>query len=168
MSLVPGVIYGPGAATEGNLVGRLVDDHLAGRLPGIVGADKVWSFAYVEDVAAAHVAALTKGPTGRETPWGATTHRRCGSSKSWRRLRGTALPRRIPFAVASALGFVEERGPRLVGRPPLLTRGTVEIFRHDWPLDSSPSVQTLGYALTPLEQGLPRLLGQATPADARK
>ena len=65
----------------------------------------------------------------------------------------------ILAAVATALGYVEERRAGLFGRPPLLTRGTVEIFRHDWPLDSSQSVQALGYAMTPLEQGLPRLLG---------
>ena len=59
-------IYGPGTATEGNLVGRLVRDHLDGRLPGIIGADRLWSFAYVDDVAAAHVAALTRGEPGRE------------------------------------------------------------------------------------------------------
>jgi hypothetical protein len=41
VSLLPGVIYGPGAATEGNLVGRLVRDHLEGRLPGIGGPSVV-------------------------------------------------------------------------------------------------------------------------------
>lgn len=65
-SMCPGVIYGPGPATEGNLVGRLVRNHLDGRLPGIIGADRLWSFAYVDDVAAAHVAALTQGEPGRE------------------------------------------------------------------------------------------------------
>ncbi len=159
VSMVPGVIYGPGTATEGNLVGRLVHDHLAGRLPGIVGADKVWSFAYVDDVAAAHVAALTRGETGREYALGGDNAPQMRLFEILRRLRGTALPRRIPFAVASALGYVEERRAALFGRPPLLTRGTVEIFRHDWPLDSNESIQTLGYAVTPLEQGLPRLLG---------
>ena len=56
----------------------------------------------------------------------------------------------------------------LFGRPPLLTRGTVEIFRHDWPLDSSQSVTDLGYIITPLEDGLPRLLGLDTPATTPK
>ena len=79
-----------------------------------------------------------------------------------RQLRGTALPRRIPFGIASALGYVEERRAGLFGRPPLLTRGAVEIFRHDWPLDSSQSVQTLGYAMTPLEHGLRVLLNSGT------
>ena len=155
VSMVPGVIYGPGAATEGNLVGRLVHDHLAGRLPGIVGADKVWSFAYVDDVAAAHVAALTSGATGREYALGGDNAPQMRLFEILRRLRGTALPRRIPFAVASALGYVEERRAGLFGRPPLLTRGTVEIFRHDWPLDSSQSVQTPGVRPHPARTGAP-------------
>ncbi len=164
VSLVPGVIYGPGTTTEGNLVGRLVHDHLAGRLPGIVGADKIWSFAYVDDVAAAHVAALTRGEAGQEYALGGDNAPQMRLFEILRRLRGTALPRRIPFGVATALGYVEERRAGLFGRPPLLTRGTVEIFRHDWPLDSSQSVQALGYAITPLEQGLPSLLGQEPPS----
>ena len=32
-------VYGPGPLTEGNLVGRMLADYLAGRLPGLVGAD---------------------------------------------------------------------------------------------------------------------------------
>jgi nucleoside-diphosphate-sugar epimerase len=168
VSMVPGVIYGPGTATEGNLVGRLVHDHLAGRLPGIVGADKVWSFAYVDDVAAAHVAALTKGEIGREYALGGDNAPQMRLFELLRQLRGTDLPRRIPFGIANALGSIEEWRAALFGRPPLLTRGTVEIFRHDWPLDSSQSVQALGYVITPLEHGLPRLLDPETPANRPK
>ena len=66
VTLFPGVIYGPGLATEGNLVGRLISDHRARRLPGLIGADKPWSYAYVDDVANAHVAALERGRSGAE------------------------------------------------------------------------------------------------------
>ena len=58
------MIYGPGARTEGNLVGAMVSDHLRGRLPGLVGADRVWSYAWVEDVARGHVAAMEQGRAG--------------------------------------------------------------------------------------------------------
>ena len=53
------------------------------------------------------------------------------------------------------------------GRPPLLTRGTVEIFRHDWPLDSEPAIAALGYVVTPLEQGLERLLSSEPDSGVR-
>jgi nucleoside-diphosphate-sugar epimerase len=158
ISIVPGVIYGPGVASEGNLVGRLVKDHLEGRLPGIIGADRLWSFTHVDDVARAHVAALTRGEPGREYEAGGENSPQMRLFEILSRVRGTPLPRRIPYAVATALACVEEARATIFGRPPLLTRGTVEIFRHDWPLDSRPTVAALGYAVTPLEQGLERLL----------
>jgi farnesol dehydrogenase len=158
VSLLPGVIYGPGTSTEGNLVGRLVRDHLEGRLPGIIGADRQWSFAYVDDVAAAHVAALTRGEPGREYAVGGENAPQMRLFEVLRGLRGTSLPRRIPFAVAATLAYLDETRARLSGRPPLLTRGAVEIFRHDWPLDSRYSVEDLGYRITPLERGVQALL----------
>ncbi len=49
-------MYGPGPQTEGNLVGRLIADHLAGRLPGSDRAPiDMMVLRYVDDVAAAHV-----------------------------------------------------------------------------------------------------------------
>jgi NAD+-dependent farnesol dehydrogenase len=60
----PGVVYGPGTFTEGNLVGRLIADHLKHRLPGLVGPEQRWSYAYVDEVAAGHCAALERGRVG--------------------------------------------------------------------------------------------------------
>ena len=167
ISMVPGVIYGPGPITEGNLVGRLVNDHLEGRLPGIIGADRQWSFAQVNDVASAHVAALTRGEPGREYAVGGDNAPQMRLFEILRRIRGTPVPRRIPFPVATALACVEEARARLTGRPPLLTRGTVEIFRYDWPLDSGPAVAALGYVVTPLEKGLEDLLSSNADSGVR-
>jgi len=161
VSLFPGVAYGPGRATEGNLVGRLMRDHLAGRLPGIVGGDYPWSFTYIEDIAAAHLAALTRGRPGDEYVVGGENAPQMRLFELLRTMTGTRLPRRIPFAVASAVGCLEEARAHLFGRPPLLTRGAVEIFRHDWSLDSRSSIDALGYSITPLEHGLQVTLGRA-------
>jgi farnesol dehydrogenase len=154
VSLFPGVIYGPGAVTEGNLVGRLLHDHLAGRLPGIVGADRRWSFTYVDDVVDAHIAALDRASVGSEYVVGGENAPQMRLFELLRDLKGTGLPRRIPFPVAAAIGSFEETKARLTGRPPLLTRGAVEIFRHDWSLDSRESIEALGYSPRPLLRGL--------------
>jgi nucleoside-diphosphate-sugar epimerase len=169
ITLAPGVIYGPGSSTEGNLVGRLVHDHLRRRLPGIIGGDRQWSFAYVDDVAAAHVAALTRGTVGHEYVLGGENAPQIRMFEVLRRLRGTPLPRQIPYGVATALGGFEEGLAWLTGRTPLLTRGTVEIFRYDWPLDSGRAADALSYTFTPLEQGLPGVLppGQTPPPGSR-
>ena len=47
---------------------------------------------------------------------------------------------------------------------PLVTRGAVEIFRHDWSLDSSEAVRELGYTMTPLEDGIARTVASIRDA----
>jgi farnesol dehydrogenase len=157
VTLVPGVVYGPGPTTEGDLVGRLVRDHFAWRLPGLVGADRIWSFTYIDDVANAHVAALTGSDsrlTSFEVAVGGENAPQIRVFEVLRGLTGMRLPLRLPYAVAELLAGIEEVRSSVFRRPPLLTRGVVDIFRHDWPLDSAEAARTLGYAPTPLAVGL--------------
>ena len=67
-----------------------------GRLPGIIGADRQWSFTHVDDVAAAHVAALTRGEPGQEYAAGGENAPQMRLFEVLSRVRGTPLPRRIP------------------------------------------------------------------------
>ncbi len=156
--LYPGVLYGPGEATEGNLVGRLVRDHLAGRLPGVIGAGHIWSFAYLDDVATAHVAAVERGQIGGRYAVGGENAPQRRLFEVLRDLTGRALPREWPSWLAYAAGAVEEGRVRLTGGLPLVTRGAVEIFQHDWPLDSGAAERDLGYGMTPLARGVAQTL----------
>ena len=152
----PGVIYGPGALTEGNLVGRLIADHLHHRLPGVIGPEHPWSYAYVDDVATGHRAALERGELGGRYVLGGPNAALYDVFAVVRALTGRSRPRRIPFPIADALAIAEETRVRLFGGLPLVTRGAVEIFRHDWSLDSRASEAALGYTITPLEDGIRR------------
>jgi nucleoside-diphosphate-sugar epimerase len=162
--LLPGVLYGPGAAGEANLVGRLIADHLAGHLPGIVGGNRIWSFSYVEDVAEAHVAALEAGDAAGEYGVGGENLPQRALFE-WLRLRtGRPLPREIPCAAAWIAGWLEEARVRLTrGALPRVTRGAVEIFRHDWPVDSQAAIRHLHYAIRPLADGLERTCSPVAP-----
>ncbi len=154
----PGVIYGPGPATEGNLVGRLVADHLAGKLPGVIGADRPWSYAFVDDVAAGHVTALERGKPGDRYVLGGENAPQMRVFEIVRDLTGRPLPRRIPFALASLAGALEDARAAISRTRPRLTRGAVTIFRHDWSLDSRAAMASLDYRITPLATGLARTL----------
>ena len=164
--LSPGVIYGPGVGTEGNLVGRLVHDHVRRRLPGVVGAAHIWSCAYVEDVARAHVRALelAEPEGGIELALGGENVPQMRIFDVVRELTGRPLPRRIPYPVALGAALVDEARARATGHPPRITRGAVAIFREDWPLDSRRAGAHLGYAPLPLRQGIQALLTSADQA----
>jgi len=158
----PGVVYGPGSFTEGNLVGRLIADHLKGRLPGLVGPENPWSYAYVDDVAAGHCAALERGVIGGRYELGGENAPQTRVFDLVRQITGRKPPMRIPFGVADALGAAEELRVTLFGGTPLITRGAVEIFRHDWSLDSSRAMRELGYTITPLDEGIRRTVASLT------
>jgi NAD+-dependent farnesol dehydrogenase len=158
--LLPGVIYGPGPGTEGNLVGGMISQYLAGNFPGLLGSgEQRWSFAFNSAVASAHLAALEKGNPGEEYMLG-------GDNRSlndfFRVLAGfTGVRRRIrhiPFAVGKLLGGIEVARARMTGHPPLLTPGVVEIFKHDWVYSSAKAIRELDYWVAPLEEGLQKTL----------
>jgi hypothetical protein len=100
---------------------------------------------------------MVRPVTATEYVLGGVNARQMRIFEIWRDLTGSPLPRRIPFAVASAMGWMEECRATLTRRPPLITRGAVQIFRHDWTLDSSRSVEELSYRIRPLESGMKTL-----------
>ena len=164
--LFPGVIYGPGRMTDGNLLGTLVSDHLTGRLPGLVGADRTWSFAYVDDVAAAHVAAVERGVIGACYDVGGENAPPMRAFEIVRELTGRPLPRRLPTWAVAGVAFAEETLARWFGRHPRVTTGTLEILLHDWPLDNRRAEQDLGYRVTPLKEGIARMLASLQAAES--
>jgi farnesol dehydrogenase len=160
----PGVVYGPGSFTEGNLVGRLLADHLKHRLPGLVGPENLWSCAYVDDVAVGHCEALERGRAGARYALGGENAPQRRLFELVQELTGRRPPPRIPFPVAELLGAAEELRVTLFGGTPVITRGAVEIFRHDWSLDSGEATRDLGYSITPLADGIRRTVASIRDA----
>jgi farnesol dehydrogenase len=156
--LYPGVVYGPGDLTDGNLVVKMVADHLGGRLAGIVGpGDRLWSYAFAEDVAQGHVAALERGRAGER-------YFLCGDNVDMvaffgllAEVSGTPPPRRhIPYPAAALLGRTLYYWAELTGKAPVLTHEVVGVFREHWAYSSAKASRELGYAPTPLKDGLRR------------
>jgi farnesol dehydrogenase len=154
--LYPGVVYGPGELNEANIVVKMVRDHLAGRLPGIIGpGDRRWSYAFVDDVAAAHVAALERGRTGERYFLGGDNVTANDFFALLESLSGRAVPRwHIPYRAASAMGYLLWVWAEQTGRPPELTHREVAVFREHWAYASGKAQAELGYRVTPLREGL--------------
>lgn len=154
--LYPGVVYGPGDLTDGNLVVQMALDHLRGKLPGIIGpGDRLWSYAFVADVARGHLAALEKGRAGERYFLGGENVDMNGLFALLAELTRVPAPRRhIPYLVASALGRAMWAWAELTGHPPRLTHQVVGVFREHWAYLSSKAERELGYRITPLREGL--------------
>lgn len=160
LALMPGVIYGPGPATEGNLVGGMVRQYLEGTFPGLLGSgNQRWSFAFIADVVAAHLAALERGRPGEEYILGGDNQSLNTLLRFVAEIGGCQRPvRHLPFIAGKLAGMLEVARARLFDRAPKLTSGVVEIFRHDWVYSSAKAVRELGYHVTPLEEGLRKIL----------
>jgi len=156
VTVYPGVIYGPGDMTEGNIVARLIADHLNGRLPALVGpGDRRWSYVFVEDVAEGHALALEKGLSGDRFVLGGENATLAQVFDLVREIAGVPPPRlRIPYGAASVLGRAQWLWAETTGHPPQLTHGEVGIFLEEWACDSTRAERALGYEWRPLAEGL--------------
>jgi farnesol dehydrogenase len=152
----PGVIYGPGPKTEGNLLGGMIDQYLAGRFPGLLGSGKQrWNFAFMADVVDGHLAALEKGKPREEYVLGGDNRSLNDFFRILADFSHVRLPvRHLPFALGKFVGAMELVRARAFGHTPQLTPGVVEIFKHDWVYSSAKAIRELGYWVSPLEEGL--------------
>lgn len=156
ITLYPGVIYGPGALTDGNIVVQRILEVARGRLPGVLGdGRREWSYSYVDDVVDGHLAALDRGRLGAEYVLG-------GENVSMNRFLellveiGGLRPvrRHIPFFIARQAAWCQQTWAGWRGRQPPLTVAEVRIFEHAWALESDRARRELGYAPRPLADGL--------------
>lgn len=156
----PGVIYGPGEMTEGNIVVHHVLDLINKRLPGLIGLPtRRWNYVFVEDVARGVGLALEKGPAGGRYVLGGENVALGDFYALVERLTGVPVPRRrIPDGIAKAAGAVQKGLARITGGTPKLTPDLVEIYRHDWAYRSDRAERELGYAPRTFEKGLSETL----------
>jgi farnesol dehydrogenase len=161
----PGVVYGPGAPTEGNLLRDTLRDYVAGSLRGRLGrGDLKICYAFAEDVARGHLHALERGTVGRDYILGGENATQDEIFALLHALTGLASPPlTVPYWLAEILGSLMVLTARLTGRPPSVTRGVVATFRHEWAYRSARAEREIGYAITPLREGLQRTLESLRP-----
>ncbi len=156
----PGVIYGPGEMTEGNIVVHHILDLIRRKLPGLIGSpDRVWNYVFVDDVARGVCLALEKAPAGGRYVLGGENVRLADFYAQVEKATGVPVPkRRIPDGIASTAGALQKAWARLTNGTPKLTPDLVEIYRHDWAYRSDRAGRELGYAPRPFAQGLAETL----------
>lgn len=157
----PGVIYGPGVLTEGNILVRHLLDLAAGRLPALLGKpERRWNYVFVDDVAGGIVrllemVALDPQLAGRRYLLGGENVRQDELYRLVAELGGIRVPKlRMPDFLATVSGFGMKTWARLFGGTPKLTPDLVEVYRHDWAYSSAKAGRELMYRPRPLAEGL--------------
>jgi farnesol dehydrogenase len=152
----PGVIYGPGELTEGNIVVRHILDLKARKLPALLGKpERVWNYVFVEDVAEGIVRTLERGGDGARYVLGGENVRQDAFYRLVGELTGAKIPSmRMPDALAKASGALMKAWALWTNGVPQLTPDLVEIYRHDWAYDSGRAGRDLGYRPRTLREGL--------------
>jgi farnesol dehydrogenase len=157
----PGVVYGPGAMTEGNIVVRHLRDLAKNRVPGLLGRpERRWNYVFVEDVAEGIRRVLESAPPGSRYCLGGENVSQELFYAMVSEVGGIPVPtRRIPDRVAQAAGLAAREWARLTHSTPALTPDLVEIYRHDWALSSARAERDLAYQPRDLRHGLEDTIG---------
>ncbi|GAU44322.1 hypothetical protein TSUD_305030 [Trifolium subterraneum] len=154
--LYPGVIYGPGKFTGGNVVAKMLVERFSGRLPGYIsnGNDKC-SFSHVDDVVEGHIAAMEKGKIGER-------YLLTGENASFNQvfdmaavITNTRKPLvSIPLWVIEVYGWLSVVFSRITGKLPLISPPMVDVLRHQWEYSCEKAKRELDYKPRSLREGL--------------
>ncbi|MBN1587873.1 MAG: NAD-dependent epimerase/dehydratase family protein [Candidatus Omnitrophica bacterium] len=160
ITVLPGVLYGPGAATAGNHVSAVIRQLRAKQIPGLLGnGSQLWTYTYIEDAAAGVLAALEQGRIGERYLLGGPVLSMGEFARRVSVLAQCPEPRRrIPLWVGWLQGALEEMWAVFSGRTPAITRGVVNVYRRNWAFTSEKAMRELGYTLTDFDTGLKSLL----------
>jgi farnesol dehydrogenase len=155
----PGVIYGPGNLTDGNSVAKNIIPFLNGRMPFGLSI-KTWSYAFVQDVVRGLVKVIEGDPPSRRYILGGDNRSGEEFYRTLHEVSGRKPPRwNIPLGLAAVAGFGEYLLAESFGREPrLLTHEVAQVYGRSWTYDSSRAIRELNYTITPLKEGLTRLV----------
>jgi farnesol dehydrogenase len=160
VTVMPGVVYGPGHETEGSFINPLIAAVARGRLGPLVGTGRErWCFAYIADVARGHVLAAERGQPGVRYILGGENLAVANFLSLAAELAGRPWRwRALPLLLAQALTLPDVLRARLGGAPPRLTPGAVAALVHSWAFSTEKARRELGYAVTPVGKALQEML----------
>jgi dihydroflavonol-4-reductase len=152
----PSTVYGPGP-WQGAGIDRVLADAIRSRLPALTPGGM--TLAYVDDVAAAHLAAFERGRPGERyiLADGFATIRELCSAAVDAAGRGR-VPPTLPVPLARVLAVAGEGVSRVIRRPPLIGRGQLTFVLWQARADSSKAQAELNFHPTPWGDGIPLLV----------
>ncbi|XP_074570645.1 uncharacterized protein LOC141827324 [Curcuma longa] len=158
--LYPGVIYGSGKLTAGNVIAQILIERFNGRLPGYIGGgNDRESLCHVEDVVSGHIAAMHNGRLGERY---LLTGENVSLNQVFDKAAAITITSKpffhIPLAVIEIYGFISVFFSRITGKLPLISYPTVRVLRHQWAYSCDKAKEELSYSPRNLNEGLSEML----------
>lgn len=156
----PGVIYGSGKLTAGNVIARMLIERFNWRLPGYIGqgSDR-YSFSHVDDVVEGHIAAMQKGRVGERYLLTGENASFVDVFDTAAGITGTRRPMfNIPLWLIEAYGWVSVFISRITGKLPLISPPVVSVLRHQWAYSCEKAKEELDYKPRSLKEGLEEMV----------
>ena len=154
--LLPTAPVGPGDAKP-TPTGKLILDFMRGKIVAKAPGSGGMNLVAVEDVAQAHVQALTRGNVGERYAIGGEN---LSMDAIWQMLAdvtGKPMPRwRAPYALALAAAYADELRARLTVATPNVPIEGVKLSRERMYADASKAMDELEYEPTPVRAALSR------------
>jgi dihydroflavonol-4-reductase len=133
--------------------GRIIVEAASGRMPGYV--DTGLNLVHVDDVAAGHLAALTRGKVGARYILGGQDVLLADMLRDIAGMVGRKPPRlRVPRRLLYPAAVVAEMIATRTGREPFLTLDGLRMSRYRMFFTSAKAVRELGYQARPYAEGL--------------
>lgn len=153
----PTAVYGPGPSSshtlENGLFRPLVEKKLPALVPGGMGV------VFVDGVVQGHLAAADRGEDGERYILTDTYVTLKQLADEVVRVAGRGrVPPTMPVPLARVFAAAGEAVSSVIKKPPMLARGQLTFFQWQARADASKAQRELGFAPTPLEEGLRRTL----------
>ena len=153
-TVYPSLVYGPPGKKSG--ANPLVRRVAKGWLPALVGADRVTSWVFVEDLVDGMVRVMERAEPGRDFLMTGDTATIEQVARQVSELSGTPMPKR-QLSVGAARLFTLLATPvyRLRGRKPPVDLEQLRSLERHWHFDDSRARAELNWSPRPLAEGLP-------------
>lgn len=149
---MPGVIFGPG---DHSLTGQLFERFLRGQLPILPGSDSGFTYLYVEDLAAALIAAAERGQPGESYITAGPALTLGELVEEWAKVSGRRAPRtRIPGAWLRPFWPLMELLGRSLPLPAMLSGEAMRALGVTYFGSAAKAKRELGWTPRPLQAGL--------------
>ncbi|MEL7530822.1 MAG: NAD-dependent epimerase/dehydratase family protein [Bacteroidota bacterium] len=126
----------------------------ANKIPGIPAGNN--SYVHVDDVVAAHIAAVDKGQDGqRYIVSGENAPLKTLVSEIAQSMGISKIPRQIPAPLLKLIAGLSYLGGRIINKEPTITPEIADFMsRKDYAFDNSKALRELGYEMRPWREGV--------------